>query len=143
MNAIFSLLDISPISLHSLAKSQKLNYGQNKLEEIRTVVHNNMEQALGVTLPQYNQDVSEKIEALDGIVGSLKSKINSSNHQEKLQLLTLAPSSWTTAKIALEFGVSVRAVKTARKLKKHCRHSRYPSAETRQKIGGRYDTPRY
>ncbi|CAH0392087.1 unnamed protein product [Bemisia tabaci] len=65
----------------------------------------------------FNQDVSEKIEALNEILVSLKSKINWSNHQEKLQLLTIAPSSWTTAKIAEELGVSVHAVKTARQLK--------------------------
>ena len=54
----------------------------------------------------YNQSINE-----------LKEKLNVSNHQEKIQILTLMPQSWSIKKTWEEFHVSERMAKAARKLK--------------------------
>lgn len=51
------------------------------------------------------------------LLTELKQKLEVSNHKEKIQILTLAPHSWTIEKTALEFGISTRMVKKAWKLK--------------------------
>ncbi len=60
----------------------------------------------------------EKCEDFDRLIDLLKEKISISSHQKQVQMLTLAPSSWSIAKTVQEFKVSEHKVKLARKVMK-------------------------
>ena len=56
----------------------------------------------------------------------LKIKCSTASRQEKIKMVTLAPSSWSQQKVSQEFGVTRHVVKQARKLKKSCGILAYP-----------------
>ena len=55
---------------------------------------------------------------MDQLVQLVKDKMNVSPNHKQLQLLTLAPESWSIEKTVKEFNVSEYKVKQARQLKK-------------------------
>lgn len=76
-------------------------------------------QISGVKLESIYQKPSEEICAncndYQAFIDDIKTKMSISNRISKIQLLTLAPKSWSNEKIASEFNVTMWMVKKAKK----------------------------
>ena len=57
--------------------------------------------------------MKEKADNLDRLVDLMNNKMQSSNRRQKIQILTIAPSSWSIEKTKNEFNVSAYMVKQA------------------------------
>ena len=62
------------------------------------------------------KDMKTKANDLDRLMSLLKEKIDISKRSDKIQLLTLVPTSWTYKRIVEEFSVTKYMVRCARKL---------------------------
>lgn len=91
---------------------------QSKCFELQQAVTHGIAQRLAVDRPQGEMSPKpcEKFEDLDRLIDLLKEKISISSRQKQVQMLTLAPSSRSTAKTAQEFKVSEHKVELDRKL---------------------------
>ena len=58
-----------------------------------------------------------KTNYLDYLVHCMKEKMKLSNRNEKLQILTLIPKSWSIRKVAEEFGISKSTIQKAKLLR--------------------------
>ena len=70
--------------------------------------------------PENYKEMKEKADNLDRLVDLMKNKIKISNRRQKIQILTIAPASWSIEKTTCktEFNVSAYMVRQARKLVK-------------------------
>jgi hypothetical protein len=70
--------------------------------------------------PENYKEMKEKADNLDRLVDLMKNKIKISNRRQKIQILTIAPASWSIEKTTCktEFNVSAYMVRQARKLAK-------------------------
>ena len=66
--------------------------------------------------PENYKGMKAKADDLDRLVDFMKNKISTSNRQQKIQILTIAPASWSIEKTKTEFNVSAYMVRQARKL---------------------------
>ena len=124
MNAALGELELSPYKVHSLPKCSKITHGKIKLEQVHQVVQQKIVSTLTVepsVLSASNsgdQNVCKmKANDLDYLVHCMKEKMKLSNRNEKLQILTLIPKSWSFRKAAEEFGVSKSTIQKAKLLR--------------------------
>ena len=103
----------SSFKVYSLPKCSKIIYGKRKLEQVHQVVQQKIASTLtvepSVLSPSNSRDQNvckTKADNLDYFVDCMKEKMQLSNKNEKLQILTLIPKSWSIRKAAEEFGVS-------------------------------------
>ena len=122
-NATLGELELSPFKVHSLPKCSKIIHGKRKLEQVHQVVQQKIASTLTVeplVLSASNsgdQNVCKtKANDLDYLVHCMKEKMKLSNRNEKLQILTLIPKSWSIRKAAEEFGVSKSTIQKAKLL---------------------------
>lgn len=108
------MFSLSPIKRKDLDRAK--TYAQLKYCEIKSKLHSCFEHAMDDTLYtiDYKTSVIDDDSEMTGkeIILELKKKIDStSKSKEKMQILSVLPSSWTTEKIVNIFGASTYMVK--------------------------------
>ena len=121
------ILGQSPIKLHSLPKHRRLAYASTKFEATVDLFKQSFAEAIGVQqddLPILNKsevdvthDMITKANDLDKLMEQIRDKVSIAPYNEKMQILTLIPESWTIKKASCYFKVSEYLVKRARDLK--------------------------
>jgi len=99
----------------------KLSYGKHKIDQVEQLVTEKVSKVLNIpvvdlhdkTMPTCTSTSSD----LDILINLIKETYKVSSKQKKIQLLTLAPESWTIRKTAEEFGATEYLVRKARQLK--------------------------
>ena len=126
-------MDLSPIKLHGVAVHSRITLGKRKLQQIQdkmkdqeTVLRKRIAKIIDVvpedlkstdnTQPQNYKEMKDKADDLHRLVDLMKRKIRTSNRRQKIQILTIAPPSWSIEKTKTEFNVSAYMVRQARKL---------------------------
>ena len=126
-------MDVSPMKLHAVASHSKVSYGKRKLKQVQAKLKEQeeslqkkvaevidvMPEDLDVKEKDQHQNIKviqQKAEDLDVLVQLMKDKLKVSNRQRKIQILTMAPRSWSIQKTKEEFQVSEYIVRQARKL---------------------------
>jgi hypothetical protein len=115
----------SPINPKSVSKRDIVSYGKRKCNEVQSAVSSELAGCLDVpatsimhpevqTVCSGNELCADMIQLVD----LLKEKMKVSSRQKQIQMLTLAPQSWSIAKTIEEFQVSEYKVREARKLLK-------------------------
>lgn len=122
-----SLVDIgeSPFKFHAVPSHMKSSYAKRKLNSacstIKSKVCKVLEQEFS---PEKNMEnvpkhIQQKADDLDRLVELVKEKLETPiTRSQKIQLLTLAPVSWSRKKVSEEFKVSEYTVRKARELLK-------------------------
>lgn len=108
LNNKLSSLDCSPIKLRESVSDPRL-YGQKKLEKIVSKLKTKIGEVSPALVESREDDVTN-------LVNFVKEKMKKSSYQEKIQLLTLAPKSWTYDRIMSEFGVTRHMVRRSQKV---------------------------
>ncbi len=122
MNESLGIFGISPLKTHSLSKKvqeakvlEKLERSYEKQKE--TVADVLQSPVLGCSSPGSEREIRTKAADLDHLVGLMKEKLDAGlSSREKIQLMTLAPASWSRQKVSQYFGVSEYIVREARAL---------------------------
>ena len=108
LNKSLESLDESPINTHSFSKHRRVTYicQCNRVEESH----------LAINEPPTSGDSNDTIKArdLDALTEQIKDKLATVSFKQKVQLLKLAPESWTIKYAAEYFQVSEYLVKRAR-----------------------------
>ena len=129
LNSSLQSMGVSPMdSLHAVAQHSRVNNAKNKLDRAVDTLKNNLCEAYSIEFDQIDdskdQNNSEKNEfkekaiELDRLHEAMKDKLITATYAEKLQILTLAPDSWSREHCAAYFGVSEYLIRRARELKK-------------------------
>lgn len=116
MNASLTALDISPLKFSSVSKRDSCSYAKRKIVEVHNAVVSKIAQAGGMN--EEKLMACEKCLDYDALIKELKEKLCTSTYAQKIQILTLAPNSWSREKVVEVFGVTEHMVKQARALKK-------------------------
>ena len=96
LNTSLDTTGISPVHLHCVAQHSRASTAKNKLDRA----------------------VEQKALELDGLHNLMKEKFTTTTYSEKIQILTLAPDSWSCQHCAEHFNVSEYLVRTPKELKK-------------------------
>ncbi|XP_049777645.1 uncharacterized protein LOC126175133 [Schistocerca cancellata] len=121
-NIALDNLCLTPIKLHGLSEQSKGSYFKRKVSSIEKTAKKAVSEALKYDAQSSNDDeedksVVEKAKDFDVMISLMKEKISSVGRSRKIQILTLAPDSWSRNKVMKEFNVSEYMVRQARKLK--------------------------
>lgn len=125
LNTSIQNLGESPFKLHGIAPHSKSSYGKKKIESVTSKLKSKVSKvlekdfSLGEELPDAEKikENEQKIKDLDRLVLLMKEKLSTTNSQrEKIQILTLVPSSWSRKKIREEFNVSEYTARKAKEL---------------------------
>ena len=124
LNSNLHKQNISPIKLHSQPQRQKVKQAKQKLSKAAQNLQASFS-SVGISVSPVKVISQSTISSancsnsdLDTLMNELKSKFQSSSYQEKIQILTLKPDSWTTEKTSTFFHTTKHAVKKAISLKK-------------------------
>ena len=118
LNLSISLLDCSPVNSNIYKMREKVCYGKRKVLQVQDVVAKKVANVLNIAELSTIKDCT-KCSDLDKLIYLMNEKItNSNSKQEKIQILTLVPESWSIEKTVNEFGVTEYSVKQARDLEK-------------------------
>ena len=148
LNASLNLVGESPLSLHSIPKRQKPNVCKRKLVKAKQSLASRMCEVADISIqdvtPMQADDITTKerkeLEQLRSnsteLMTQLKRKFDSSftSYREKLQILTLTPSSWSIAETSQFFNCTQNQVRTAKKLKEEFGILATPIRKTRHGI---------
>lgn len=123
-----SLMEIgeSPFKFHAVPSHSKATYAKRKLESacsnMKMKVSRVLEKEISPIKSQNKEAIKEteqKAKDLDRLICLIKEKLETtSTRSEKIQLLTLVPTSWSKRKVMEEFKVSEYAIRQARNLVK-------------------------
>lgn len=122
-----SLTDIgeSPLKFHAVPSHMRSTYAKRKLDLACSTMKNKVCKVLEKDFsPEKRNEhipknIEEKANDLDRLVEMIKEKLETPvTRREKIQLLTLAPISWSRKKVAEEFSVAEYTVRKARELLK-------------------------
>ena len=122
LDSTSSVLEESPVKLHSVAPHQRVTSAKQMLKKVvgklkvADAYQLDVNQLQDVTLPSTSTDAS-KVADLDILTALMKEKIKNSNFNMKLQILMLTPESWSKKYVAEYFNVSEYLIRKARKLK--------------------------
>jgi len=122
--SITSLPGVSPLKPTQVGVRDKATYAKRKWEELKEVTKEKIAECLNLPPEVIAGTSSESIPSshaqddVEYLVEALKQKLKTSNRQQQVSLLTLAPRSWTIAKVAHEFNVTEYTVRKARHLQK-------------------------
>lgn len=120
LNASLTAVGISPLKFQRLAARDSKGYAKRKISETQEVIIEKIATASGLNPEDLVPSTSKQCtDCLDykQMLNELKEKLHVSKRQEQIQILTMAPQSWTIKQVMQEFGVSEKMVKTARTLK--------------------------
>ncbi|XP_066934504.1 uncharacterized protein [Clytia hemisphaerica] len=128
LNSSFESVGVSPVNLHSLPPHSRVNRAKEKLktvmskfEESISTVYNFPMEELKDSEPSNNdkrETIDKKADEFDKLCTAIKEKLLISSYPEKVQLLTLAPDSWSREYCSKYFDVSEYLVRKARDLKR-------------------------
>lgn len=121
VNTSLTALGVSPLKFQKVSVRDSRSYAKRKISQVQSVIGGKIASVGGFD-PEDVQAAStsrqcENCLDYNNLLEELKEKLKISSRSEQLQILTLAPSSWSRKKTSTEFGVSERMVKKARKLK--------------------------
>lgn len=134
--SICSALDVSPLSkVAKLNKEQRHSALKKKTDQITTAVKRKLEDSFHEDLAEEDLPSNSKECEYDILIQKLKEKCSLANNEEKIQIISLLPSSWTRSKIMKEFGVSEYIVKLTKELVKEQGILPHLSKKKFQKIG--------
>lgn len=113
-------LGTSPLKIRRVSSRDKAGYLKKKIERAQNTIAEKIMSVSGMT-----EDIAQSSRSVEcslcndyaELIKEMKAKIEISNRSTKVQLLTMAPKSWSIKETAMKFGVSERMVKTARKIK--------------------------
>eukprot|EP00795_Rhopilema_esculentum_P017865 gene17865-biopygen566 len=130
LNRSLDLLDVSPIKVHSIPAHSRPSYGKRKFSEAASrldthgkEIKEQIAKAICIPLSELSEsqkyqneleEQEEKAKDLDKLLELMKYKMKVSTRSEQIQILTLAPPSWSISKTQKEFNVSEYMVKKAR-----------------------------
>jgi len=113
-----SLFSACPI-FSKISKRDRPGYGKRKIKSAQNELA--VKIATVCNIPEHDKtypvEKCPNCDDFDQLIADIKCKLLISNRQQKIQLLTLTPNRWAIKKAAMEFNVSERLVKVARKLK--------------------------
>ena len=122
LNRSFADSDISPLKPSKISDQNMSTYAKRKLSQYESALPGKMAKLLDVDHDQLMKTKEPQpcsnCKDMDQLVQLVKDKMNVSPNHKQLQLLTLAPESWSIEKTVKEFNVSEYKVKQARQLKK-------------------------
>lgn len=141
LNFMLRKVNQSPIKLHAVSSKQRQSLGKRKAETLCSEVKKKFSNVLGSNFWDEPETVSSEVEQkaanFDALIELIKEKIASGiSRREKIQLLTLAPISWTADKVQSTFNVSNYAVRLARSLLKNEGLLALPKPRNGRKLDG-------
>lgn len=117
LSTSFPIVGCSPVKLSKYPKRQRASYLVQNVKKLETVILSAVApetDPMSIAITDAN---CSKCSDLDAIVSELKEKCLLVSKQQQIQLLTLAPNSWSIKRAAEEFQVSEYLVRQARALK--------------------------
>ncbi|XP_073516849.1 uncharacterized protein [Phyllobates terribilis] len=123
LNSSLTSIGVSPLKYPRVSQRDSLGYARRKISQVQNAFPSKIASIGGLEPKDIEQTKTAQCKmCLDynHLLADLKQKLQVSSRAEKVQILTLAPKSWSIKAISDEFGVSERMVKQARKLK--CEH---------------------
>ena len=125
LNTSLDTMGISAVHLHGVAPNSWASTAKNKLDRAVEVLKT-LSDAYVVSTDQLASSESvnviseteQKASELDRLHNLMKEKLTTTTYSEKIQILTLAPDSWSCRYWAEHFTVSKYLERTARELKK-------------------------
>lgn len=124
--SISSLPGVSPLKPTQVGTRDIATYGKRKWEEVKEITKEKIAECLNLPPEMIAGTSSQSMASshaqddIDYLVAALKQKLKTSSRQQQVSLLTLAPKSWTIAKVAHEFKVTEYTVRKARHLQRDC-----------------------
>lgn len=127
LNSVLQILQQPPIKLHGVRSRRRPQCGKQKVAEIHSCLKRKMASALSIEplsdiTESSSQDIDETSQNsadLKNLVQNIIDKLSENcDRARKLQILTIAPSSWSKGKVMETFNVSEAMVRSARKLLK-------------------------
>lgn len=125
LNSSIQYLGESPFKLHGIAPHCKSSYAKRKIEsvnnklklKVRKVIEKDFSLAEELPGPGMTKENEQKVKDMDRLILLIKEKLNvTTSQREKIQLLTLVPSSWSRKKISEEFNVTEYTARKAKEL---------------------------
>ena len=119
----FQSFDISPLKVHAQLLSGRVNLGKRKLSTAISTIQKKVARALNVTPEEYNLDYSTtedvdllqiKAKNFDRLMQLIKENLSTiKTNREIIQILTLAPVTWSIKKVANLFNATEYAPRKA------------------------------
>lgn len=122
INLSFQSIGESPLKVHALPSHCKTSYAKRKIESASSTLKSKVVKVLETDYPsddetQITEETENKATDMDRLIELIKLKLNITNtKREKIQILTLAPTSWSRKKICQEFNVSEYTARKAKEL---------------------------
>ena len=121
LNSTLKNMEVSPFKTHAVASHSLIQHGRKKLQQSKVAFNkkqDTMKSSIANLLEiednalntssdgEADKDMKTKANDLDRLMSLLKEKINISKRSDKIQLLTLVPTSWTYKRMVEEFSVT-------------------------------------
>lgn len=117
-----SIVNLGCSPLKSVGERDRLGYGKRKVKQVEQAMKEKVGKVLKISSDTFTNEVeqscSDTCGDLDSLIKLMKDKCKVSSRQKQIQLLTLAPESWSIKRISEEFGVTEYLVRRSRELKK-------------------------
>ena len=119
LNRSLEFIDCSPMKIAKLTKSKRVSYGRRKMEKAHQLMENSFAAAFDIPLEKIkaNSTQCSQCKDLDDLMLAVKQKCSKATANETVQLVTLAPQSWTISQTVSILNVSKHLVKKARTLR--------------------------
>jgi hypothetical protein len=122
LNVCVTALGCSPLKFNKVSQRDVIGYSKRKFYQAENALKCKLSKRLDVdpevlTLTDAEK-ICQKCMDLDDLIISMKEKCAVSTRQGKIQILTMAPPSWSIEQTAREFKVSQYMVRKVRDLKK-------------------------
>lgn len=121
LNISLNALDESPIKLQGLAQHQRKRKASTKLKKAVSKLQSKVAEAYNVDIEyetvEPEKDVLTKAADLDKLTQLMKEKIQISDYNTQIKILTLTPDSWTKNYAVNYFGVTDYQIRKSRQLK--------------------------
>ena len=127
LNSTLKELEMSPLRSHSVPQYSKVVEGKRKLKKINNSFEEQVASCYSISVDEFrgkasnstnDQELVQKATDLDNIVYQMKEKLKTCNRNQKIQVLTLTPVSWSIRKTATFFDVSIFIVRKSRRILK-------------------------
>ena len=125
LNSSLTSMNISPLKMHAVTSHSRIALGKKKLLQVQKTVKLGIANTLNIDLVQLgledflnklSKEVQWKPNDMNILIGKIKEKMLSSNRNQKIQLLTLVPISWSNKYIEEELNGTNYTVQISRKL---------------------------
>ena len=142
LNSSLTSMDISPIKMHAVSSHSRVAHGKKKLLQVQQTLKSEISTALNIDPENLNENVPPKIykyihgkaRDMDRLIEKIKEKMVISNRNQKIQLLTLVPTSWSYKNIDQEFNVTNYMARTSRELLQNKVIPSYPEKKKGKEI---------